>query len=311
MLTRLLSRRDSAGLHESLAAMVVPALLMLALLGCGQQGPAKAEAAKTVVADTTAQAQPDLAGVSAEQPDSSAAAAAPAEPAGSEPTSPRATAKATGLGILEQAAAAGKHLLLFCYKEDDEATRAARRVFDAAARTSAKRAVSAIVKVTDAAQKDLVAKFQLDRAPMPLALVVAPGGAVTGGFPTQFTEEQLTDAFVSPGLASCLKALQDGKLVLACVQNSSTKSNDAAMRGVNAFVADSRFAKSTEIVSLDPADEAESKFLKLLQVDPKTAEAVTALIAPPGAVVAQYKGATDKEVMVAALAAKQAGGGGG
>ncbi|MFO7650548.1 MAG: hypothetical protein R6X13_04300, partial [bacterium] len=224
---------------------------------------------------------------------------------------PRATAKTTGLGILEQAAAAGKHLLLFCYKEDDEATRAARRVFDAAARTSAKRAVSAVVKVTDAAQKDLVAKFQLDRAPMPLALVVAPSGAITGGFPTKFTEEQLTDAFVSPGLASCLKALQDGKLVLLCVQNSTTKSNAAAMQGVNAFKADDRFAKSTEVVKVDPTDSRELKFLTQVRIDPKTGEAVTALMAPPGSVVAAYTGATDKEVMIAALAALQAGGGGG
>jgi hypothetical protein len=175
----------------------------------------------------------------------------------------------------------------------------------------AKRANTVIIDVTDAGEREIVAKYQVDRAPMPLALVVAPGGAVTGGFPGKVTEEQLSGAFVSPGLANSLKALQDGKLVLLCVQNASTKSNDAAMRGVNAFISDTRFAKSTEVVKIDPTDDQERKFLAQVQIDPKTSEAVTALMAPPGSVVAQYRGATDKEVMIAALAAKSAAGGGG
>lgn len=98
-----------------------------------------------------------------------------------------------------------------------------------------------------------------------------------------------------------MKQLQDNKLVFLCVQNGKTKSNDAAMQGVRDFKADARFASATEIVTLDPADPAETSFLADLKIDPKTEEAVTVFLAPPGSAIAEYKGATDKAELAATL----------
>jgi hypothetical protein len=216
-----------------------------------------------------------------------------------------------GAAAIQKAAAADKYLFIFFYKADDEQTQAMRKVFDAAVRKVADRAQYVVVDVTNPSEKQIIAKFGVDRAPMPLALVLAPTGAVTAGFPMKFEESQLTGAFVSQGLAKSLKALQDGKLVLLCVQSGNTKSNDVAMQGVNAFKTDARYAMSTEVVKIDPTDDRELKFLTQVQIDPKTSEAVTALVVPPGSVAAKYNGATDKDVMIAALAALKAGGGGG
>jgi len=132
-------------------------------------------------------------------------------------------------------------------------------------------------------------------------LAMAPNGAITGGFPTKFEEQQLLNAFVSPTTEKMIKHLQDGKLVFVCVQNDKTKSNDAAMRGVRDFKADVRFAGATEIVMLDPADSAEKSFLADMKIDPKTVEATTVFLGPPGVAIAEYKGATDKAEMAAAL----------
>jgi hypothetical protein len=136
---------------------------------------------------------------------------------------------------------------------------------------------------------------------MPLALVIAPNGAIMGGFPNKFTEEQLLNAFGSPCTERCMKALQDGKLVFLCVQNSTTNSKDNAFNGVRDFKADERFAKYTEVIMLDPSDTAESSFLADLKIDPKESEAVTAFLAPPGTVIAAFKGTTDKDELIAAL----------
>ncbi len=286
---------------------------LLTLFACGQQTPGKAEAAKSAAADTVTQVQPALIDSSAQQPaiDSAASAAATSGPAESPAPQAKPAQKVTGIAALDRAATAGKYLLVLFYRSDDGETQSMKKVVADFAAEPSNEANSVTINVTDAAEKDVVAKFGVDRAPMPLALVVAPSGAITGGFPSKVTEEQLSGSFVSPGLATSLKALQDGKLVLLCVQNASTKSNDAAMRGVNAFIADDRFAKSTDVVKIDPTDDRESKFLAQVQINPKTNEAVTALIAPPGAVVAKYNGTTDKDQMIAALAAKQAAGGGG
>jgi hypothetical protein len=92
------------------------------------------------------------------------------------------------------------------------------------------------------------------------------------------------------------------------VQNGKTKSNDAAMQGVSSFKSDVRFAKFTEVVKIDPTDAGELKLLSQLKIDPNTTEAVTAFLAPPGAVIAKYNGATDMNTMVAALTAATSGG---
>jgi len=52
---------------------------------------------------------------------------------------------------------------------------------------------------------------------------------------------------------------------------------------------------------LDPADRAEAKFMSQLKLDPKTREAVTVFLAPPGSGVATFTGATRKAELVAAL----------
>ena len=98
-----------------------------------------------------------------------------------------------------------------------------------------------------------------------------------------------------------MKSLQDGKLVLLCIQNEKTKSNDAAMKGVNEFKADERFAHATTVMSVDPTDKKEASFLADLQVPSETTEAVTVFLAPPGRAFAKYEGATSKDTLVDAL----------
>ena len=161
--------------------------------------------------------------------------------------------------------------------------------------------INPAVVIVCTADAGIVEEFGVDRAPMPLALAVSPSGAVTGGFPTEFKEEDLVNAFASPGLENCMAALQKGKLVFLCVQNASTNSNDDALKGVNEFKADAKYGSATEIVMLDPSDSAEAAFLGDLQIDPKTGVAVTTFLVPPGSPIAQFEGATTKDELMVAL----------
>lgn len=206
-----------------------------------------------------------------------------------------------GMTAIKQAADAGKYLFMFFSKTEDSQTQTMRKVFDKAMERVADRAQWVAVNVADSSEKAIVAKFDLGRAPMPLVLALAPNGAITGGFPKDFKEQQLEDAFATPVTEKVMKQLQDNKLVFVCVQNDKTKSNDVAMRGVRDFKADARFASATTIVMLDPADSAEASFLADLKIDPKTEEAMTVFLAPPGSAIAEYKGATDKEELAATL----------
>jgi len=214
-----------------------------------------------------------------------------------------ATPESRGVGLLamKTAGAANKYLFAFFWKDDDTATMAMKRVFESATQKVSERADAVAVQISDPAESGIVEKFGLDRAPMPLVLAIAPNGAVTGGFPSEFAEQDLLDAFASPSTEQSMKALQDGKLVFLCVQNDTTKLNAEALQGVREFKADERFAAASEIVMLDPTDSAESSFLNDLKIDPKTPLAVTAFLVPPGSVIAEFEGATNKEQLLAAL----------
>ena len=216
----------------------------------------------------------------------------------------RITAPSNGssAAALRRAAEANQYLFVFFYEKDDAATRAARKTFDEAVKKIAPAPQSVAVDRTAPAEAELVAKFGVDRAPMPLVLAIAPNGAITGGFPAaQLTEDRLRDAVASVGLQKCLKALQDRRLVLVCLQNDRTQANDAAMKGVNDFKADAQFAAVTEIVKVDPNDTKETKLLAQLKAEPQAKLAATAFLAPPGVLVGTVSGPTTKEGLMTSL----------
>jgi hypothetical protein len=207
------------------------------------------------------------------------------------------------LAAIENAAKADKYLFAFFYDKHDETTQKMKDIFESTMKKVPQKALPIMVDKTDPAEKEIVGKYNVSRAPMPLVLVIAPNGAITQGLPKTFTEEQLLDAFVSPGEAQCLKALQDGKVVLLCVQNEKTKLNGPAMKGAQDFKSDPQFTKFTEIIKLSPTTVGEEKFLKKLRVNSNPTEAITIFLAPPGSMLGTFKGATDKEVLKKTLMA--------
>ena len=211
-----------------------------------------------------------------------------------------------GTAAIQHAAAADKYLFVFFWREKSQQTSAMWGVFQSAMSKVADRAESVAINVSDPAEKSVVAKFGVDRSPMPLVLALAPNGAITRGFPGKFNEEQLSQAFVSPGTAKVLKGLQARKLVLLSVQSRPPHVRQVSLQqGVTDFAADARYAGATEVVSIDPADPAEASFLQELQVDPRSSTSVTVLLAPPGSVVGKFEGAVTKEQLVAKLQTAQ------
>jgi hypothetical protein len=210
-------------------------------------------------------------------------------------------AKSPGAAAVEKAAKDNKYLFIYFYSSKDTHTDAMYGVLLSAVAKMADRAESVALYVADPAEKPLVDKFMVRGAPMPLALAIAPNGAATHAFPKQFTEAQLQQAFVTPCQARCIKIIQERRSILLCVQTGKTQFNQEAMQGCEAFKADPQYAKGTEIVTLNPADEAEQSFVKALQVDPGTPVAVTLLVTPPGAPVARFAGAVSKEQIEAGV----------
>lgn len=220
---------------------------------------------------------------------------------------PSAAEAELGVIALDRVAKANKYAFVFFFRADDERTASMRAALESGVKDLSEKAEVIAVDVTNPLEKAAVDRFGISRAPMPLILAIAPTGAVTKSWFRNFHAKQLEQAFVSPGEAGCLKALQDRKMVLVCVQNGKTTHNDEAMQGVDELKADKLYTGRTAVLSIDPTDEAEADFLKKLRVSPETEEAVTVLMAPPGRPVATFTGATNKADIIAAT--KKAGSG--
>ncbi len=211
--------------------------------------------------------------------------------------------KGNGIAALEQASQENKYLFIYFHDGDDEINGVSRKTFELIMDTMTDEAMWVAVNKNAPTERRIVEKLRVQTAPMPLVVAMAPNGAVTGGFAPgqEITEESLRGVIATPGLQKCLKALQERKIVFLCAQNKKTKFNSAAMQGVNDFKSDPQFAQFTEIITIDPADKIEEKFIAQLKIDPNTNGAITAFLAPPGSIIGKYEGATDKEMLLASL----------
>jgi hypothetical protein len=199
---------------------------------------------------------------------------------------------------LAVAAAGQRYTFLVFYKENSAATRAMAQTVKNGVESRGDRATWTYVNVGDPAEKALVDRFGVGRAPMPLTIAVAPNGAMTKLTPTSITDEQIEKSFVTPAMAHSMKAMQDGKLVLICTQ-SNVKS--AIPAGVRDFSNDPEFKSRVTVVGVQTSDPLEVELVRQLEADVVTKGATTVFLAPPGVLVGKFGPAATKEQLAIAL----------
>lgn len=211
-----------------------------------------------------------------------------------------------GQAAMDRAAAAQKYVFLFFWKDKNPQTDKAWNVLQPAMANMADSAEAVSIQATDPAEKRIVDKYGVSRAPMPLVLAIAPCGAITRTFTGTFDENKLRTAFVSSCTQQCLKALQDRKLVLACVVDQVNPQDPVTIsKGVEDFGADAKFGAATQIILVNARDQGEASFLKDFQVDPQAQKPVVLFIAPPRSMIGKFDGTTTKQQLLAKLAAAQ------
>jgi hypothetical protein len=203
-----------------------------------------------------------------------------------------------GAAALAQAAADGKIAYLIFYRDGNAPTQAVTQAVQAHSEKYTAKAVWFSVGVTDPAEKALVDKFQVSRAPTPLVLGVHPNGAVTGVFQKPMTEAEFVQTLVSPTKAECMKRLQADQLVLLCVQ---APGQQAVPQGVKEFQADPQFAQRTQVLTVQLNDPNEAAFFTYLQIDPQTTTPLTVFMAPPGVMVGKFPSTASKADLARSL----------
>ncbi len=179
---------------------------------------------------------------------------------------------------------AGHFSFILFYRTNDRLTQTAYQTLKA---ESGKRKNMAIlpVRLDNTAERGLIERFDATRAPMPAIVALAPNGAVTGVFSQQIKPEEVAGAFASPGYAQCIKAMQDNRIVLLCVQ---PESRAFVPQGVQQFQADRLYHDRTPLVSISAADPAEAGFIKQLRLKSDATTPQVVFMAPPGVLLGAY-----------------------
>ena len=214
---------------------------------------------------------------------------------------PRATAAETPSAqqVLTSAAEQGKYTFLLFYKEDSQPTRKMAQTLKAGVAANSDIAELCFVAVTDPAQQAVVKRYGVSRAPLPFTLAIAPNGAITGLYSQKISDANIAEAFVTAGMADCMKAMQEKKLVLVCVQASARSQTPAA---VEDFQSDPEFGNRIAVIAVQASDTSEAAFLQQMEVDPATVKGTTMVfLAPPAVLVGKFASTATKAEMAAAL----------
>lgn len=158
----------------------------------------------------------------------------------------------------------------------------------------------AIERRSDAG-RELADKYGIAMLELPVTLVMAPSGTIVRGFPKPVGETVLANAFVSPVTELLLKKLQDGKLVILCVQGAKTKYNKESLAAAKGLARDASLKGRVEILMLDPSKKVEAQLLKDCRLTGNITEANALVLVPPNRLVATVAGATTKDALMASL----------
>ncbi|HNX89217.1 MAG TPA: hypothetical protein PK796_07475 [Bacteroidales bacterium] len=119
---------------------------------------------------------------------------------------------------------------------------------------------------SDKSNAALVTKYGLLGAPVPIILVIAPNGAVGGGFTLdKATPESLVKLIPTKKQATALLAFSEGKAAFIVLSKKSMKDKTPAVAECKKAL--SAIGGRGVIIDLDLGDKTESKFVDLLDPD--------------------------------------------
>ncbi len=202
----------------------------------------------------------------------------------------------------------GDYLAILFYEKKDNSFQEMQQIVRAFSKRSPKAMKAYVALTTDNKESDVIQKYGVKGAPLPLLLVFAPNGAVTGGFPAKVTDEQLSKCLVPKLVMNILKSVQAGKVALVSLQDEGTKFNTEASAAAYELSKDERLKGYVDIIRQDPHDNEIKEFLSQCRVDQNMKEAATVVIVPPGKIGGVYSGKITKDTLITCLVSCSGGG---
>lgn len=153
---------------------------------------------------------------------------------------------------------------------------------------------------------ELVARFRVAGAPVPLIMITTRSGLLAAGVPAaQMTVEQLVALVPSPKKSEIIQAIQGGKSVFITASRRGMATQSGATASCAA--ACGQMADKSVMVQIDMDDPQETAFLTAMKINLASTEPVTLVVNAQGQVTGTYAGAADVATLVQAATKKAAG----
>lgn len=164
--------------------------------------------------------------------------------------------------------------------------------------------------ISDTKESEAVKKYGFDEtAPFPIAMIIAPNGAVMGGINLDTPESDYSKAIVSTLAMDIMKTVQEGKIALISLQNKETKFNDESKKAVDESLKDPKLGTHMNVIAADPAKSENLEFLKQCKIEGKVTEASVVVIVPPASIAGVLKGNITKDSILSILTSGGCGSG--
>jgi hypothetical protein len=207
---------------------------------------------------------------------------------------------------IEKAKKAGKTVFLVVTEPGITGEEKAVSIANQAHKSVAKSTVIEMNRA-DSTNREIVTKYRLAGAPLPLILTIASNGVVTGGLTVdRATPESLVKMIPSPKKAEVLQALSEKKAVFVVASRKSMV--DRAKIFDTCKDTCSQMKNKAAFVSIDMDDKKENSFLSQLKINILSTEPVTAVINPQGRITGTFNGSVEVKKLVQAAAKKASGG---
>ncbi len=160
---------------------------------------------------------------------------------------------------------------------------------------------------SNTANKELVQKYRLAGAPVPLVLVIAKNGYVTGGAPLQgLSADALVGMVPTPKEELLIKALNEGNSAFVIFSKKSDEKNKKQMEACQS--ACQSMSNKAKTVFVDIEDKNEKSFIAKFNIDKNAIFPITFVINGQGQVTSMLNGITEAKSLVEAANKKVSSG---
>lgn len=192
-----------------------------------------------------------------------------------------------------------KFTFILFWKENSAATQGLAESVKSAVASHSQRAQWTSVNVGDDANREVVQRYQVSGATMPVVLCVAPNGAITGAITRELTDVAVERVLVTPAMADVTKALQEKKIVIVHVKHDVQAPLPV---GVVELMADPAFRERTTTVSVVIGDPVENRFVNDLKIrSADVADSMLVVLGPRGVLVGKFPASATKEELTTSL----------